>query len=165
MNNQYRSPYANMYGAGGHQPHMQAMGKQMPPSGQYHPNQMMPGARANQYYQPQMQHQQQHQQQQSHVQSAPMMQNAAGYGGGQRQIHERMQTAANLLEELTRQKFPVQFQNVRECNDIQRLLQTLTNTAFVENKNHNMLTKTSNNDQKLGEDFAKFCGRLRIYEL
>ena len=79
------------------------------------------------------------------------MPNAVGQNGAQqgvRQFNERVQTASNLLDELNRMKFPTQFSNTRELLDGQRMLQMLTNTAFVENKNHSMLTKNANQENQ-----------------
>ena len=74
------------------------------------------------------------------------MPSAVGHNGGQfgfRHHPERMQSTSNFFEDLTRTKFSVQFSNVRECNDAQRLIQMLTNTKFVELKNHSMLKQNA----------------------
>ena len=41
----------------------------------------------------------------------------------------------------------MQFDRVGPLNDMQRLLQTLVNTAYVENKSHSMLTRHSSEAQ------------------
>ena len=79
------------------------------------------------------------------------MPNSVGQNGAQQgaRLHqERLQSSSNFFEELSRTRFPIQFSNTRECNDAQRILQTLTNTAFVENKNHSMLTKNANQENQ-----------------
>ena len=61
---------------------------------------------------------------------------------------ERLNRAAAFFRELQHTHMPssTDFGKIGSLNDMQRLLQTLTNTAFIENKNHNLLTKHAASD-------------------
>lgn len=57
-----------------------------------------------------------------------------------------MSKAQALLRELQGVNLTPISSNVGQLNDVSRLLQTVVNTYYVENKNHNMLTKHASND-------------------
>jgi len=68
-----------------------------------------------------------------------------------------MAKAHSFFRELQQLPLPTgEFSKVGHLNDMHRLLQTLTNTAFVENKNHNMLTKHAVHEEQMmfGESSA-----------
>ena len=61
---------------------------------------------------------------------------------------ERMGRASQILRDIQQLNLPnVEFDRVGPLNDMQRLLQTLVNTAHVENKSHSMLARPGSDPQ------------------